>query len=60
MCFGHMKKTWTVTLRIPKMREANNIIYKLMCEEQHMHNERVWNIKHGLVNHYFAAGLAAR
>jgi hypothetical protein len=24
------------------MREANNIIYKLMCEEQHMHNERVW------------------
>ena len=23
------------------MREANNSIYKLMCEEQHMHNERV-------------------
>jgi len=32
----------SVTLRIPRMREANNIIYKLMCEEQHMHNERVW------------------
>ena len=60
MCFGHMKKTWTVTLRIPKMRVANNIIYKLMCEEQHMHNERVWNIKHSLVHHSFAAGPAAR
>ena len=29
-----------------------------MCEEQHMHNERVWNIKHGLVHHSFTAGLA--
>ena len=44
--------TWTsccwisVTLRIPKMREANNIIHKLMCEEQHMRNKRVWSIKH--------------
>jgi len=28
-----------------------------MCEEQHMHNERVWNIKYGLVHHSFAAGL---
>ena len=42
------------------MREANNIIHKLMCEEQHMHIERVWDIKHGLVHHSFAAGLAAR
>ena len=25
-----------------------------------MHNERVWNIKHGLVRHSFAAGPAAR
>ena len=39
------------------MREANNIIYKLMCEEQHMHNERVWNTQHGLVHHSFAAAL---
>jgi len=32
-----------------------------MCEEQHMHNERVWDIKHGLVYHsLFAAGPAAR
>ena len=31
-----------------------------MCEEQHMHNERVWNIKHGLVHHSLAAGPAAR
>jgi len=30
-----------------------------MCEEEHMHNERVWNIKHGLVHHFFAAGPAA-
>jgi len=30
------------------------------CEEQHMHNERVWNIKHGLVHHSFTAGPAAR
>jgi len=37
------------------MREANIIMYKLMCEEQHMQNERVWTIKHGLVHHYFAA-----
>ena len=28
-----------------------------MCEEQHMHNERVWNIKHGLVHHSFAWAL---
>ena len=28
------------------MREANNIIHKLMCEEQHMRNKRVWSIKH--------------
>jgi len=40
--------------------EANNILHKLMCEEQHMHNERVWNTKHGLVHHSFAAGPAAR
>jgi len=39
------------------MREANHIIYKLMCEEQHMHNERVLNIEHGLVHHSFAAEL---
>ena len=31
-----------------------------MCEEQHMHNERVWNINHGLVHHSLAAGPAAR
>jgi hypothetical protein len=33
-------------LRIPRMREANNIKNKLTCEEQHMHNdsERVWKI----------------
>jgi hypothetical protein len=49
-----------VTLRIPRMREANNNIYKLMCEEQHMHNERDWNIKHGLVHYSFAVGPAAR
>jgi hypothetical protein len=35
------------------MREANIVIHKPMCEEQHVHNERVsehqaWNIKHGL------------
>jgi hypothetical protein len=41
------------------MREANDIMYKLR-EEQHMHNERNWNIKHGLVHHSFAAGPAAR
>jgi hypothetical protein len=27
------------------MREAINIIHKLMREEQHMHSERVWNMK---------------
>jgi len=31
---------------------------KLMCEEQHMHNERVWNTKHRLVLS-LAAGPAA-
>jgi len=31
-----------------------------MCEEQHMHNERVWNIKHGLAHDSFAAGPAAK
>jgi len=25
-----------------------------------MHNERVWNMKHGLVHHSFAAGPAIR
>ena len=45
MNFGHRKQAWTVTLRIPRMREANIIlIHELMCEEQHMHNERVLNI----------------
>ena len=39
------------------MREANIIIHKLMCEEQHMHNERVWNIKHGLVRHSLLRAL---
>jgi hypothetical protein len=53
-------KNGSVTLRIPKMREANNIIYELMCEEQHMHKERVWNIKHGLVHYSFAVGPAAK
>jgi len=57
--FGHIKNM-DVTLRIPRMREANNNIYKLMCEEQHMHNERDWNIKHGLVHYSFAVGPAAR
>ena len=42
------------------MREANIILFDLMCEEQHMHNERVQNIKHGLVHLSFAAGPAAR
>jgi hypothetical protein len=27
-----------VTLRIPRMREAINITYKLIYEEQHMHS----------------------
>jgi len=40
--------------------KANNILHKLVCEEQHMHNEKVWNIKHGLVHQSFAAGPAAR
>ena len=39
MSFGHVKKK-SVTLRIPRMREANNIMYKLVCEEQHMHKKR--------------------
>jgi hypothetical protein len=56
--FGHIKKT--VTMRISRMMEANIVIQKLMCEEQNMHDERVWNIKHGLVRHSFAAGPAAR
>jgi len=43
------------------MREAKNVsIHKLMCEEQHIHKERVWNIKHGLAHHSFAAGPAVR
>jgi len=36
------------------------LLYINMCEEQHMHSRRVWNIKHGLVHHSFAAGPAAR
>jgi len=31
-----------------------------MCEEQHMHDERLWNINHGLVLHSLAAGPAAK
>jgi hypothetical protein len=42
------------------MREASIVYIELMCEEQHMHNKRVWNIKHGLVHHSLAVGLAAR
>ena len=49
-----------MTLRISRMKEANIILHKLMYEKQHMHNERVWNIKHGPVHHSFAAGPAAR
>ena len=47
MRFGHMK-TWTVTLRILRMG-MHYIIHEVMCEEQHTHNERVWNIEHDLV-----------
>jgi len=32
-------------------------MHRLMCEEQHMHNERVWNIKYGLVHHSFLWAL---
>ena len=39
--------------------EGGKLLYILMCEEQHMHNERVWNIRHGLVHHSFAAIPAA-
>jgi hypothetical protein len=28
-----------------------------MCEDQHMHNERVWNIKHGLVHNSLLRAL---
>jgi hypothetical protein len=41
-------KTWTVTLRILRMG-MHYIIHEVMCEEQHTHNERVWNIEHDLV-----------
>ena len=59
MCFEHIT-TWTVTLRIPRMREANSIILKFMCEEQHAHNKSGTSNMHGLVHHYFAAGPAAK
>jgi hypothetical protein len=39
------------------MREASDNLHKRICEEQHMHNETVWNIKYCMVHHYFAAGL---
>jgi len=43
------------------MRGRQTLSYiKFVCEEQHMHSERVWNIKHGLVHNSFAAGPAAR
>jgi hypothetical protein len=48
----------SVTLRIPRIREYYPILK--LCEEQHVYDERVWNIKHGLVHHSFAAGPAAR
>ena len=37
MSFGHFSNM-DVTLRIPRMREAINITYKLIYEEQHMHS----------------------
>ena len=40
MFWAH-EKHGLFTLRIPRMRDANIIIHKLMCEEQHMHNERI-------------------
>jgi hypothetical protein len=39
------------------MREANNNIHKFMCEEQYMHNERVWKIRHGLINQFLLQAL---
>jgi hypothetical protein len=36
------------------MREANNIIYKLM-----VHNERVWNMKHFVITSKARAGCRA-
>jgi hypothetical protein len=59
VCFGHMN---FMLLNICQTEDtkANNILHKLVCEEQHMHNEKVWNIKHGLVHQSFAAGPAAR
>ena len=35
-------KNMVVTMRA-------NIIIQLMCEEQHMHIEMVWNIEHAMV-----------
>ena len=37
MSFGHVKKHEFVTLRILRMREANNILYKLVA---HAHAQR--------------------
>ena len=58
LCFGHTNlMLLNVRHTEDTKNEANNILHKLMCEEQHMHNERVWNTKHGLVHHSFAAVL---
>jgi hypothetical protein len=45
-----------------KNEEENSITLHVLYSVfggQHMHNKRVWNIKHGLVHHSFAAGPAA-
>jgi len=62
VCFGHMNFMLLNICHTEDTKNegnANNIMHRFMCEEQHMHNERVWNIKHGLVHHSFTAGPAA-
>ena len=60
MFWAHEKKMDCHTEDTKDEGEANITIHILMCEEQHMHDEKVWNIEHDLVHHSFAAGPAAR
>jgi hypothetical protein len=52
VCFGHMKimDCHTEDTKNEGGKYHIYINHRLMCEEQHMYNKRIWNIKHGVCN----------
>jgi hypothetical protein len=46
-----LRKGSQLVLTLARGPSENIVMHKLVCEEQLMHNERVWDINHGQVHH---------